>query len=403
MSKGHKRLAISDLCHFANGNGFRPSDWKTSGLPIIRIQNLNGTQSFNYFDGTPKKHWLIEPGDLLYAWAGVKGVSFGPTIWNGPSGVLNQHIYKVVPKPNVDIYWLYLALKHVTNKIESQAHGFKSSLVHVHKEDITGQIVDVPPFREQLRIAEIMMTWDEANKISGSLIRDVEGQHGSLVHSVVFGQDQLSTLSVTPGRTRYRWFDLPTEWRCERIGSLAQEVSERYEEDKSIEVLSCSKHDGFVRSLDYFKKQVFSSNLTGYKRIHRGDFGFPSNHVEEGSIGLQDVTDVGLVSPIYIVFRFDKDTVDNEYAHYVLKSGLYRHIFEVSTSASVDRRGSLRWNDFAAIPFPVPPLQEQREIVRILHTSAERITSLHAQKALLEKQKRGLMRQLLTGEWRLPC
>lgn len=106
-----KRVSIDDLCSFINGNGFRPPDWKTTGLPIIRIQNLNGSRSFNYFDGVPKDSWIVNPGDLLFAWAGVKGVSFGPTIWNGPKGVLNQHIFRVVPKTGIDRYWLYAALQ----------------------------------------------------------------------------------------------------------------------------------------------------------------------------------------------------------------------------------------------------------------------------------------------------
>ena len=70
MSKGNRRLPIADLCHFVSGNGFRPSDWKSSGLPIIRIQNLNGVESFNYYDGPTKDEWIVETGDLLYAWAG---------------------------------------------------------------------------------------------------------------------------------------------------------------------------------------------------------------------------------------------------------------------------------------------------------------------------------------------
>ena len=49
----HNRVTLGDLCQFISGNGFRPSDWKSSGLPIIRIQNLNGSRSFNYFDGEP--------------------------------------------------------------------------------------------------------------------------------------------------------------------------------------------------------------------------------------------------------------------------------------------------------------------------------------------------------------
>ncbi|HVZ19318.1 MAG TPA: restriction endonuclease subunit S, partial [Terriglobales bacterium] len=169
MRRDYSRQTIADLCDFINGNGFRPTDWRTSGLPIIRIQNLNGTESFNYYDGPTKPDWLVEPGDLLYAWAGVKGVSFGPTIWPGPRGVLNQHIYKVVPRANIDRYWLYLVLKHVTGEIEAQAHGFKSSLVHVHKEDITGQAVELPPIDEQRRIAALLRTWDEAIQKLGSL------------------------------------------------------------------------------------------------------------------------------------------------------------------------------------------------------------------------------------------
>lgn len=89
---------IGDVCDFESGNGFRPQDWKTKGLPIIRIQNLNGSDSFNYFEGEPDPSWIVEPNDLLFAWVGVKGVSFGPTIWNGPKGILNQYIYRIRPK-----------------------------------------------------------------------------------------------------------------------------------------------------------------------------------------------------------------------------------------------------------------------------------------------------------------
>jgi Type I restriction modification DNA specificity domain len=88
---------IGELCKFSNGYGFRPPDWSKEGLPIIRIQNLNGSKEFNYFNGIPDESWLVEPGTILFAWAGVRGVSFGPTIWSGPRGVLNQHIYRIHP------------------------------------------------------------------------------------------------------------------------------------------------------------------------------------------------------------------------------------------------------------------------------------------------------------------
>jgi type I restriction enzyme, S subunit len=142
-----------ELAVFSGGNGFRPPDWSDRGLPIIRIQNLNGNRKFNYFEGEPKEKWLVPPGQLLFAWAGSAGASFGPCIWPGPLGVLNQHIYKLQPKPGVNKQWLYEAMSSITTRIERRAHGFKTTLLHVHKTDITDQVVAVPPLSEQEELA----------------------------------------------------------------------------------------------------------------------------------------------------------------------------------------------------------------------------------------------------------
>jgi type I restriction enzyme S subunit len=344
---------------------------------------------------------VIEPGDLLFAWAGVKGVSFGPTVWPGPRGVLNQHIFRIVPKAGIDRYWLYLALQEATRRIEANAHGFKSSLVHVHKEDITGQVVELPSFAEQCKIAEILRTWDEATEKLEALRAAKERRHRALSHSLVFGTRQLDRFRTSDKVTAHRWFTIPAAWSSKSIGNLAREISERNGGAEQHEVLTCSKYNGFVPSLEYFKKQVFSADMSGYKKIWRGDFGFPSNHVEEGSIGLQNLTDVGVVSPIYTVFRFIPKEMDADYAFAVLKTGLYRHIFEVSTSASVDRRGSLRWGEFSKLPFPVPPLVEQKAIAEVLKTARSELDAIEAEIEALTSQKRGLMQKLLTGQWRI--
>ncbi len=261
--------------------------------------------------------------------------------------------------------------------------------------------VKLPPRADQPKIAEILETWGEAIERLESLHLAKLRRHTALTYALVLGSLQLDRFRTANARIPYRWFALPAEWGSEPIGKLAREVSERNGSEKELEVLSCTKHDGFVRSLEYFKKQVFSTDLSGYKKIWRGDFGFPSNHVEEGSIGLQSLTEVGLVSPIYTVFRFLHEKIDADYAFAVLKTGLYRHIFEVSTSASVDRRGSLRWSEFSKIPFPVPSLVEQKAIAEVLRTSQAEIDTLATEIEVLQQQKRGLMQKLLTGEWRV--
>lgn len=261
--------------------------------------------------------------------------------------------------------------------------------------------IPLPPLPEQRKIAEILRTWDEAIEKLEALRAAKLRRHRALTHSLVFGTRQLDRFRTTDEVAAHRWFTLPATWGIKPIGKLAREISERNGDAEQHEVLSCSKYEGFVRSLEYFKKQVFSADLSGYKKIWRGDFGFPSNHVEEGSIGLQNLTNVGVVSPIYTVFRFAPEKVDADYAFAVLKTGLYRHIFEVSTSASVDRRGSLRWSEFSKLPFPLPSLAEQRAIAEVLRTAQTDLDALNTEIEALTRQKRGLMQKLLTGEWRV--
>ena len=96
----------------------------------------------------------------MFAWAGSKGASFGPKIWDGETGVLNQHIYKLEPTVSVDKQWFYNVLQRITTDIESRAHGFKSTLLHVKKGEITGQIIALPSLAEQKEIARILSTVD---------------------------------------------------------------------------------------------------------------------------------------------------------------------------------------------------------------------------------------------------
>lgn len=51
LPTGWAEATIGELCDLINGKAFKPTDWSRSGLPIIRIQNLNRPESeFNYFD-----------------------------------------------------------------------------------------------------------------------------------------------------------------------------------------------------------------------------------------------------------------------------------------------------------------------------------------------------------------
>jgi len=153
---------IGDMFHLINGCAFKPEDWKPNGTPIIRIQNLNDPSAeFNYSQAPVLERNRIESGDLLFAWSGTLGSSFGARVWNGPSGVLNQHIFKVLMnEQQITIPFSLLVLSRVEEDIAKQAHGFKASFVHVKKSDLVKVDLPLPPLPEQQRIASCLSSLD---------------------------------------------------------------------------------------------------------------------------------------------------------------------------------------------------------------------------------------------------
>ena len=262
---------------------------------------------------------------------------------------------------------------------------------NIGQKDLAKVTIKFPPPREQRQIATVLDPWDRAIETVEALIAGARAQKQALMQ-------QLLPQGTTPPKKRLPGFS--GEWRKLHIGDVAKEVSERAGEETDYPVLSCSKYDGMVESLTYFKKKVYSDDTSNYKVMRRGTFGFPSNHIEEGSIGFQDLFDAGIVSPIYCVFATDQQ-VDDGFLYKLLKIDRYRQIFAAATNASVDRRGSLRWKEFSRIPLPLPPLNEQRAINEAVNAVADVERGYEAQLTALRQEKAALMQQLLTGKRRV--
>lgn len=381
--------AIGDSMRLINGRAFKPEDWTDRGLPIVRIQNLNDSASrFNYFSGPVEDRYRIEAGDLLFAWSGTTGTSFGARVWKGPVAVLNQHIFKVIPdQKKLTASYAFLVLRKVQEEIEKQAHGFKASFVHVRRSDLIRVRLPVPPTKvEQEAIADALGDADVLIESLERLLAKKRQLKQGAMQELLTGRRRLSGFSG--------------EWAVKRIAEIASPTNERNNSGASLPVLTCSKHLGFVDSLGYFKNQVFSRDTSGYKVISRGQIGYPANHVEEGSIGLQDRYEVALVSPIYVVFSVNAD-VHPYFLHRLLKLDSYRQKFETATTSSVDRRGSLRWPAFSEIKVVLPPLPEQTAIADVLSDMDAEIAALEAKLAKARAIKQGMMQELLTGQIRL--
>lgn len=150
LPEGWNWNPIKEICVLVNGRAFKPKDWSSTGLPIVRIQNLNNPEaSFNYCNFEVDEKYYIDDGQLLFAWSGTPGTSFGAHVWNRGKAILNQHIFKVEINENEinKQFLMYLLNYNVWEYIE-KAHG-TAGLAHITKGKFENSQVSLPPLPEQ--------------------------------------------------------------------------------------------------------------------------------------------------------------------------------------------------------------------------------------------------------------
>ncbi len=158
LSRGCPRKLLGDLCDLVNGDAYRETDWSQSGLPIIRIQNLNDpSKPYNHWAGPVGNRVQVKEGDLLLAWSGTPGTSFGAHIWKGEKGLLNQHIFRVdIDQQEISAYWLMLAVNEQLDVLIRKSHG-GVGLRHVTRKEVESLRIALPPIKEQNDIVTKLM------------------------------------------------------------------------------------------------------------------------------------------------------------------------------------------------------------------------------------------------------
>lgn len=180
LPQGWAEVEVGAVLNLVNGFAFKPFHWGKSGLPIIRIQNLNNPKApFNYCDQPMPEKVKVRKGDLLFAWSGTPGTSFGAHVWNGGDAWLNQHIFRVEFNSCLfDKSFLKHAINQNLNHYISQAHG-GAGLAHITKGTFEVSTINIAPFTEQRRIVakfdqllpKVQICQDRLEKISHILKR----------------------------------------------------------------------------------------------------------------------------------------------------------------------------------------------------------------------------------------
>ena len=151
LPEGWTILKVGNVAEYINGRAFKPEEWEQTGLPIIRIQNLNDPNA--YYNRTKNEYeekYLIKKGDLLFAWA----ASLGTYIWKGEDAWLNQHIFKVIPYPFMYKKYLYYAFHAMITEFYRKSHG--SGMIHITRKQFEEITLWLPPLTEQYRIVQYL-------------------------------------------------------------------------------------------------------------------------------------------------------------------------------------------------------------------------------------------------------
>ena len=388
-------MSAGDLGTFRGGSGFpvRYQGQKSGELPFFKVSDMNndGNELFmsranNYISEAQRKTLgavRVPAQAIVFAKVGAAVFLERKRILTQDSCIDNNMAAFIVDKSKIDVRFAHYLLTAFA----------LSDLVAVGAlPSLNGRQLRSIPLLVPTDLAEqrrIVATLADADELISTIERLIAKKR-----AIKQGMMQ----QLLAGRTRLPGFH--GRWSTIRLSDLLIPRAERPIDGQELEVLSCSKHLGFVRSLDYFKNQVFSRDLSSYKVIRRGDIGYPANHIEEGSIGVQEEFEAALVSPIYVVLS-PLPGVDSYFLQRQLKLDTYRQVFAKATNASVDRRGSLRWPEFSQIEVLMPEEQEQRAVAAVLRSLDSELSLIGKRLDKARAIKAGMMQQLLTGHTRL--
>lgn len=390
-------IPVKHAAHFINGYTFKPSDWGDVGLPIIRIAQLTGDGFDNYFDGDLDDCYHISDGDLLFSWSATLD-SFE---WNRGPALLNQHIFRVIPRPGTHQRFLFYSLKHYAPLWAAvDAHG--STMHHIKKESL-GNKVWLPSLAVQKALVAFLGR--ETAKID-ALIAEKE----RLLSLLAEKRRALITQAVTRGLnpdvpmrdSGVEWLGgIPRHWGAQRLAFLFRERDER--DQPELPLLNVSIHTGVtVREFSNSHIEQVANDFSIYKVAYEDDIAFNKMRMWQGAVGR--VPSDGLVSPDYVVAA-PIANIDTAYYGELFSTAAFSAEAARNSHGIVWDRLRLYWEEFRDIRVPVPPLNEQQEIMQHVAKETKKLDGLRTatERAieLLRERRTALISAAVTGQIRI--
>src|SRR5690606_28879743 len=286
---------LGDLTHYsAFGPRFSSDLYSDDGsVGTIRTTDLNDEGEINYstipYANVPdsfKSHFL-DDGDLLITRSGSCGIPCVFVKQDKPI-IAGAFLIRFVLNENADVTFLHALLK--SEKVQIRIQNLASGGVQKNLSGTNLKKLEllVPPLPEQKKIAKILSTWDKAITTTEQLLANSQQQKKALMQQLLTGKKRL--LDKNGGRFSGEWKDI-------RLKSVLREVKTRNKDNSIDRVLSVTNHSGFVLPEDQFSKRVASDDVSNYKVVKKGEYGYNPSRLNVGSFARLDSYEEGLLSP----------------------------------------------------------------------------------------------------------
>ena len=187
------------------------------------------------------------------------------------------------------------------------------------------------------------------------------------------------------------------KWKKLQLIDVAERITTKNKVDNQ-NVLTISAQLGLVSQLEYFNKSVSAKNLTGYYLLEKNDFAYNKSYSKGypmGAIKRLDKYDLGVVSTLYICFRFNAK-VSLDFMEQYFEAGLQNKEIEKVAQEGARNHGLLNIgvNDFFEIDLKLPSLKEQIKIADFLSAIDKNIALVNTRIEHTKSYKKGLLQQM---------
>ena len=327
----------------------------------------------------------------------INGTIGNLAYYRGENVVLGKSASYINIKDSVNLDFIYYVLSSSKTQAFYESELTGTTIRNLSIKSIKSTEILTPPLPEQKKIAQILLTWDNAISVTEKLLTNSQQQKKALMQQLLTGKKRL----LDENGTRFS-----ETWKLYALSELFQRVTTK-NNGKSNNVVTISGQHGLIKQEDFFKKTVASDTLDGYFLLKKGQFAYNksySNGYPMGAIKRLNRYPEGVVTTLYICFELTtpKKSCGDYWEHY-FESGLLNNSLSQIAHEGGRAHGLLnvKPSDFFSLKVAVPGFEEQQKLASVLSAADTEISTLEKKLACLKDEKKALMQQLLTGKRRV--